>query len=158
MNKKRSEFASPERYAEAKGYDLNKPITAEELLDIFDFRPINAECIVVDLDKTPERVAGLIVSRRIQSDHQTGSPKGQIVWLGLKAKEALEERLKACGYKAHIKPGDIVGFGALHPQPAGLSFNGQAIIPGVDESRWAGISFIHWDDVRYHRPAEDLQS
>jgi len=154
----RSDYSSPESYARAQGLDLDGPITAEELLAVFDFRPIHADCVVVDREKAPNKAAGIYVPSSVRQDHQTGSPKGRIIWIGPRAKEGLDNRLKECGYKDEVKVGDTVCFGVMHPQPANLAFNGQSIVIGLDNSRWSGVAFIHWDDVRAHVPANNLQS
>lgn len=154
----RSDYSSPASYAKALGFDLESPVTSEELLKVFDFRPINPNNIVVELDKSPEKTAGLYVPKHVREDHQTGSPKGRVIWIGKDAADYINQQLKDCGYTEKIQPGDIIGFGVMNPRPAGLSFNGQAIVPGVDFNRWVGISFVHADDVCYHVPGQNLQS
>ena len=131
----RSDFSSPESYARSLGIDLDGPITANELFEIFDFRPIHADCIVVDRERSPDKTAGIYVPNAVRQDHQTGSPKGRVVWIGPRAEEGINSRIKECGYDDKILVGDIVLFGVMHPQPANLAFNGQSIVIGLDEFR-----------------------
>lgn len=156
VKKKRTDFSSPSAYAEHLGFNLQEPVTIEEIQKVFRYMPLNPAVLIVDREMPPEQAGSIYVPDSVRKDRQTGAPMGRILWAGKEAREELQDLITNTGYDYSFTIGDSVGFNVIHPQPLGLMWHGTMIMPGFDTSRYSGIEIVHWNDVRGYIPAADL--